>query len=91
LALLFEWDEDKARQNEQKHGVAFSEAATVFGDLVSLTIFDPLHSDNEDRYVTIGVSHQMRLLVVVHTDRDDRIRIISARTATRAEREQYEQ
>jgi uncharacterized DUF497 family protein len=88
--LLFEWDEDKAQQNRRKHQVSFDEAATVLGDPLSLTIDDPLHSDVEERHVTIGQSHQQRLLVVVHTDRGDRIRIISARRAGTRERRDYE-
>ena len=88
--LIFEWDEKKAIQNIKKHGISFEEAATVFGDPFSITIYDPLHSQDEDRFVTLGMSNRNRLLVVVHTDRYDRIRIISARKATKKEREQYE-
>jgi uncharacterized DUF497 family protein len=87
----FEWDRDKAKKNQKKHGVSFDEASTVFADPLSSTIHDPLHSDEEDRYVILGESNRKRLLVVVFTDRDDRIRIISARTATRKEREDYEE
>lgn len=86
----FEWDDDKAATNEQKHGVSFSEALTVFGDPVSLTGYDPDHSESEDRYITMGLSFEERLLVVSHTDRDDRVRIISARVAGRKERRDYE-
>ena len=88
--LIFEWDEKKANRNVNKHGVSFEEAATVFADPLSITIFDPLHSKEEDRFVTLGMSNKNRLLVVVHTDRDDKIRIISARKATKKERKQYE-
>jgi uncharacterized DUF497 family protein len=88
--LLFEWDPNKAAQNIRKHGVSFEEAATAFGDPLSITIFDPLHSIDEDRFVLIGMSNRNRLLVVVHTDRNDRIRIISARKATKKEKKQYE-
>lgn len=91
MALFFEWDDKKARLNERKHGVTFDEASTVFGDLLSVTIPDPGHSIGEDRLVTIGSSVNNRLIVVVHTDRDDIIRVISARRATRHEREEYEQ
>ena len=91
MPLLFEWDEKKAQQNIRKHGASFKEAATVFGDLLSLTIEDPLHSDEEDRFVTIGESFRRRILVVVHTERGSNIRIISARTATRRERRTYEE
>jgi uncharacterized DUF497 family protein len=92
MALVFEWDSDKARGNIVRHSVTFEEATTVFGDLLSMTIPDPLHSHiGEERFVTIGVSHRGRLLVVVHRDRGDRVRIISARKATRRERVEYEE
>jgi uncharacterized protein len=74
-----------------KHGVSFDEAATVFGDPLALTYFDPDHSDDEDRFLTFGISSTGDLLVVSHTDRDDKTRIISARQATRRERNSYEQ
>ncbi|MCO6454360.1 MAG: BrnT family toxin [Pirellulaceae bacterium] len=90
MGLAFEWDEDKAEANERKHGVTFEEASTVFADPLSLTIYDPIHSDDEDRYITLGESQRGRLLVVVFTDRDDRIRIISSRVTTRRERKDYE-
>ena len=86
----FEWDPEKAEVNFRKHGVAFAEAATVFFDPLSLTVPDPLHSDAEDRLVIMGLSESRRHLVVVHADRCDRIRIISARLATSAERKRYE-
>jgi len=86
----FEWDAEKAESNLQKHGVSFEEAATVFFDPLSLTIPDPLHSDEENRFVTTGLSGQQRQLVVVHSEHDDRIRIISARFATASERKRYE-
>jgi len=88
--LEFEWDPNKAAANLSKHEVAFEEAATVFGDSLSLTAYDPDHSQDEDRYITMGTSADGRLLIVSHTDRDDRIRIISARKATRRERKAYE-
>ncbi len=91
MGLRFEWNEDKARQNIEKHGVSFEEAATVFGDPLSLTIDDPLHSREEDRFVTIGEMANRDLLVVVHTERGDSIRIISARKATPPERRTYEE
>lgn len=90
MSLKFEWDAKKARENIKKHGVSFEEASTVFGDLLALTIYDPLHSEEEDRFVTLGESEKRRLIVVSFTDRDDRIRIISARVATRRERKDYE-
>jgi uncharacterized DUF497 family protein len=84
------WNHSKAAANERKHGVSFPEAATVFRDPLSLTGFDPNHSDDEDRFVTMGTSVTGQLLVVVHTERDDCVRIISAREATRRERKDYE-
>jgi hypothetical protein len=86
----FEWDPAKDAENQAKHGVAFEEASTVFGDPLALTIVDPDHSSNEQRFLTTGRSTQQRLLIVAPTDRDDRIRIISARTVTSAERRTYE-
>lgn len=89
--MKFEWDEEKARSNLRKHKVAFSEAATVFADSLSSTFPDPDHSFDEDRYVTIGTSERIRVLVVSFTEREDRIRIISARKATRTEGRVYEE
>lgn len=86
----FEWDPDKARRNLAKHGVSFREAATVFGDPLAITYFDPDHSVEEDRFLTFGHSATGRLLVVSHTDRGDSTRIISARPASRKERRKYE-
>lgn len=91
MAMRFEWDEQKAESNEEKHGVSFEEAKGVFADLLSLTIGDPLHSAEEQRFVTMGESEAGELLVVVHTSREGAIRIISAREATSRERRQYEQ
>jgi len=88
--VLFAWNPGKAAANEQKHGVSFHDATTVFCDPLSLTGFDPNHSDEEDRFVTLGTSASGHLLVVVHTERDERVRIISAREATRRERKDYE-
>ncbi len=89
--LQFEWHEEKAIQNIAKHGVSFDEAATVFRDDFSLTIYDESHSIMEERYIDIGRSISNRVLVVVYTERDDYIRIISARQATTTERRIYEQ
>lgn len=86
----FEWDTEKARKNILKHGVAFEEAASVFFDPLSLTIPDPSHSEYEERFVIIGHSDLQNVLVVIHLDRGDRIRIISARHATPAERRKNE-
>jgi len=91
MPLTFEWDERKARSNLGKHGVSFEEAATIFGDRLSLTIPDPEHSLMEERYITMGKALTGKLLVVVHTDRGDNIRIISARRASRRERRFYEE
>ena len=91
MALTFEWDDAKAESNRRKHGVAFEEAATVFGDPLALTIEDPAHSLGEARFVQIGESARRRLVVVVFTERAGRIRIISARPATRREVRDYEQ
>jgi uncharacterized DUF497 family protein len=91
MPLNFEWDENKAKSNLAKHGVSFEEAATVFGDPLSITIPDPAHSQIENRSVILGNSHDQKLLVVVHTDRGDNIRIISARRASRNERINYEE
>lgn len=88
--MEFEWDDTKAALNEQKHGVSFGEAMTVFADTLALTGYDPGHSDDEDRYITMGLSADGQLLVVSHTDRDEKVRIISARVASRAERKDYE-
>jgi hypothetical protein len=89
--LLFEWDPNKARRNLEIHGVSFDEASTAFKDTLSLTIHDPLHSDEEDRFILIGNSYKNRLLVIVHLEKENKIRIISARKANRKERKQYEE
>ena len=91
MTLEFEWDPRKAELNLKEHGVSFDEATTVFRDTLSITIADPDHSDSEDRFVDIGMSHRGQLLVVSYTERKDRIRIISARPPTRAERKSYEE
>jgi len=91
MGLLFEWDENKAKRNFSKHNVSFEEASTIFGDPLSVTIDDPVHSHEEERFVTVGRSVKHKLLVVVHIDRGDRIRIISARKATYNERKSYEE
>lgn len=89
--LQFEWDPAKAERNRRKHGIDFGEAATAFGDPLSLTIPDPEHSVGEERCILIGVSYRNRLVVVAHSEDGDTIRIISARSATAAERNAYEQ
>ena len=91
MGLTFEWDKRKAASNRRKHSVTFEEATTVFGDPLSLTVADPLASRGEHRFVIIGLSHKSRLVVVVHTERGDNIRIFSARRATRREKIAYEE
>jgi uncharacterized DUF497 family protein len=87
--MRFEWDSKKAAANLAKHGLSFEEAATAFGDPLSLTRFDPDHSEGEDRFILLGLTFAGRLVVVSHTDRQDTVRIISARLATRRERRTY--
>jgi uncharacterized DUF497 family protein len=87
--MQFEWDAAKDQQNQSKHGVSFDEASTVFGDPLAITIDDPDHSSDENRMLTTGQSDRQRLIIVAHTDRDERIRIISAREVTAAERRDY--
>jgi uncharacterized DUF497 family protein len=89
--MEFDWDPQKATSNLRRHNVSFGEAATVFSDPLSTTVPDPDHSLDEDRSITIGLSHRGRLLMVAHTERGDHIRIISARELTRTERAQYEE
>ena len=88
--MNFEWDPRKAEVNLRKHGISFTEAGTVFGDELSITVPDPDHSEKEDRYITIGWSNRGKPLMVSHTDRGDKIRIISARELTPKERKAYE-
>ena len=91
MKTLFEWDEEKAQANLRKHGVSFEEAQTVFTDPLAMTIPDPDHSIDEARFIIIGESDKKRILVVAHTERKKKIRLISARKATRAERKKYEE
>lgn len=91
MPLNFEWNPNKAKKNIEKHGVSFDEAATVFSDPLSMTYDDPDHSYGERRYIIIGTSHLGKLLFVSHVEKNDIIRIISARQLTRKERKQYEQ
>ena len=91
MSLRFEWHDKKAIANKKKHGITFEEASTVFGDFFSITIYDPAHSVAEERFITIGMSDRNRVIVVVHTDRHNTIRIISARKAAKNEIKQYEQ
>jgi len=89
--MKFEWDPKKATANFKKHGVTFQEAATIFGDPLAITFDDPDHSMSENRYITFGLSLQKRLIVVSHTERGDRTRIINARLMDRKERRIYEE
>ena len=87
MGYNFEWDPKKAEANLSKHGVSFREAVTAFGDPLSMNMADPDHSEAEDRFIVLGMSDRYRLLVVSYTERLPRTRIISARLATRHERE----
>ena len=89
--LIFEWDENKNIKNIEKHSISFTESATVFKDILSLSYIDPDHSEDEERFVIIGLSEKNNLLVVAYTERNDNIRLISARIATKFERQDYEQ
>lgn len=89
--FTFQWDDTKAAGNLKKHGVSFDEAVSVFGDELALTFADTDHADDEDRSRTYGISNKGRLRVVIHTERRSRIRIISARKATKYEKTIYEQ
>lgn len=96
FAYHFEWDPAKAVANRRKHGVSFEQAATVFRDRLMVSIPDEAHSAQEERWVTLGRADDGKLLVVIHTYHEDNaqtavVRIISARTATRHERQQYEE
>jgi len=91
MALEFAWDSAKAASNHSKHGVGFGEAVTVFDDPLSTTVIDPDHSLREERLVIFGRSRDGRILAVMHTERGERVRLISAREATRAERDAYEE
>ena len=91
MAATFEWDPVKAEANRRKHGVSFSEALSAFKDPLSITVSDPDHSRGEERFVLLGQTQEGDLLVVVHTDRNECIRIISARKANRHEQRKYEE
>ena len=90
MKLSFQWNGNKAQTNLRKHKISFEEAKTIFEDPLSSTIADPLHSEYESRFVQIGMSSMNKILVVVFTDRNDSIRIISARKATKQEVKKYE-
>ena len=89
--MEFDWDGDKAEANLSKHGISFDEAKTVFDDPLYIDFYDPDYSDEEHRYIIIGESQQHRLLIVSYTERDHKIRLISAREVTKREREDYEE
>jgi len=89
--MPFEWDGNKAERNISKHGVSFEEAKTVFDDPLYVDFYDPDHSEDEERYLIVGQSSRGRLLIVSYTEREDSIRLISAREVTRTEREAYEE
>ena len=89
--MEFEWDEKKAAANLAKHGVSFEEAKNIFDDPLYVDFYDPDHYFDEHRYLIIGESQQRHLLIVSYTERDDAIRLISAREVTRTEREAYEE
>lgn len=91
MKFRFTWEPEKAKQNRKKHFVAFEEAVTVFDDPLSLTIPDELHSEAEDRFIILGESTRGRILVVVHSEDETIVRIISARVATSHERTEYEE
>ena len=86
----FEWDDEKAKSNLEKHGVSFEEGATIFNDPKIATISDPDHSEDEERFISIGISAIRRLLAVIHAYRKERIRLISVRKATKSEKKNYE-
>ena len=89
--MEFIWNHSKAASNLRRHGISFHEAATVFSDPLSKTVYDPDHSVEENRYITVGISHCGRILMVAHSEQNDHIRLISARELTRRERRQYEE
>jgi uncharacterized DUF497 family protein len=89
--MQFDWDKNKAKHNLSKHEVSFEEAKTVFDDPLYVDFYDPEHSEDEDRYLLVGQSNRGRLLIISYTERDNLIRLISAREVTKTERETYEQ
>jgi uncharacterized DUF497 family protein len=91
MAVEFEWDAEKANANRRKHGVTFEEAATIFGDAMAAIFSDEAHSIDELREIIVGTSDRHRLLIVSFTEREGRVRIISARRATKRERHDYEE
>ena len=90
MALAFEWDDEKSKSNFRKHRISFEEAKTVFNDPFAITIDDPDHSDEEERYIDIGISSKGRMFVLWYAERNENIRIIGCRKATKKERRAYE-
>ncbi len=95
MKTIFEWDESKARINFEKHGISFDEARTIFADPLLVTYVDEFHSNKEERFISVGLSERNRVLLAVHTEREETnevivIRIISCRKATQTERKRYE-
>ncbi len=95
MKTIFEWDENKARINFEKHKISFDEACTIFADPFLITFVDDFHSDKEERFISIGLSERNRVLLAVHTEREEKdeiivVRIISCRKATQTERKRYE-
>jgi len=95
MKTIFEWDESKARINFEKHKISFDEASTIFIDPFLITFMDDFHSEKEERFISIGLSEKNRVLLAVHTEREEKsgtvvIRIISCRKATQTERKRYE-
>lgn len=95
MKTIFEWNDNKARINFEKHKISFDEARTIFADPLLITFVDEFHSNKEERFVSIGLSEKNRVLLAVHTEREETnevivIRIISCRKATHSERKQYE-
>lgn len=95
MKMIFEWDENKARINYEKHRISFDEARTIFADPFLITFVDEFHSDKEERFISIGLSERNHVLLAVHTEREEEnetivIRIISCRKATQTERKRYE-
>jgi uncharacterized protein len=91
MILGFEWDEEKASANAKKHRVSFEEAVLAFSDPMLITFSDPLHAESEESFLSIGISSKDRVLIVAHTDRSNKVRIVNCRKATASERKRYEE
>lgn len=88
--MKFEWDKEKAESNLKKHGISFDEAISAFDDLFNVDLFDPKHSEDENRFILVGQSENESILIVSYAERGDKIRIITARKVTSKERKDYE-